>query len=358
MTKQRERFFSILLSIALIFSTVCVYAAATEAPDSSATQNSIDSPYTIDTPYEYPIQPGTPEWDAYETTHEKAVLCQIPEDILGKLTTPALVETIVNYPFLVEMTLFATPEEGYAAVHACFNGLPELERRPDGGAVLMDYYEICKKQRSDLIFLDFMTMEIILQQPEITVHMSPAQQQRASTMTQEMSTFFRLQPTPAANVAYPKTPSGYEVTKSWCTYDKPELTEAEINDINALVLEKYSLSPLRQPTNKYNCHSYAWYNTSSANKWWIDYPNDFINDPYCTRNISAPVAGNRAVYRILANGNFVHSAIVQSVSNAGGTSSPNAITVVSKWGKWGLYSHTLFNVPESYGRNVIFYQIK
>jgi len=103
------------------------------------------------------------------------------------LTTPALVESVVNYPLLVEMTMLSTPEEGYNAMRVCFNGLSELERRPDGGVVLMDYYDTCREERPDLCFLDYLAMEIILQQPEITVHMTPEQRERAAGMTQELS---------------------------------------------------------------------------------------------------------------------------------------------------------------------------
>src|SRR5690554_3672034 len=33
------------------------------------------------------------------------------------------------------------------------------------------------------------------------------------------------------------------------------------------------------PTTHYNCHSYAWYNPDKdMNKYWINYPNEYIND--------------------------------------------------------------------------------
>ncbi|NCE66342.1 hypothetical protein D1159_17640 [Pseudoflavonifractor sp. 524-17] len=181
MVWRKKWVFAAFLTAGVTAAAAGIYTATAESPIDP------DSPYSIDIPYEYPIQPGTSEWFGYPTPHDRAAVCQIPEDILGELTTPALVETIVNYPFLIEMSLFVTPEEGYAAVRYCFNGLSELECRPDGGVVLMDYYETCREERPDLCFLDYLAMEIILQQPEITVHMTPEQRERAAGMTQELS---------------------------------------------------------------------------------------------------------------------------------------------------------------------------
>ena len=43
--------------------------------------------YTIDTPYDYPVRPGMPEWIALEDNIQKINVTQIPEDILHAMTT-------------------------------------------------------------------------------------------------------------------------------------------------------------------------------------------------------------------------------------------------------------------------------
>ena len=48
------------------------------------------SPRSIHTPYVYPLQPGTPEWNATISRMDRAAACQIPEDILPAMTTRAL----------------------------------------------------------------------------------------------------------------------------------------------------------------------------------------------------------------------------------------------------------------------------
>ena len=98
--------------------------------------------YTIDEPYEYPIQPGTDEWFAIESHADKVEMLQIPQEVLENMTTRALVESVVNYPYFPDMDTFSTPEQGYRAVRDGFNGLQELEARPDGMACLQAGWDI------------------------------------------------------------------------------------------------------------------------------------------------------------------------------------------------------------------------
>ena len=94
------------------------------------------SPTQIDTPYVYPLQPGTPEWKATISRMERAAACQIPEDILPAMTTRALAETVLNYPFMVDLYVWNTTSIGFQALLEDFNGLRELVSRPDGLEVL------------------------------------------------------------------------------------------------------------------------------------------------------------------------------------------------------------------------------
>ena len=94
------------------------------------------SPTQIDTPYVYPLQPGTPEWKAIISRKDRAAACQIPEDLLPAMTTRALAETVLNYPFMVDLYVWNTTSIGFQALLEDFNGLRELVSRPDGLEVL------------------------------------------------------------------------------------------------------------------------------------------------------------------------------------------------------------------------------
>lgn len=69
-----------------------------------------------------------------------------------------------------------------------------------------------------------------------------------------------------------KTPKGTSVQAIVFTVDFSSTEKTAINN-------KYkSLYPnatyISTATKKYNCHSYAWYNQSTANAYWINDPND------------------------------------------------------------------------------------
>ena len=138
------------------------------------------------------------------------------------------------------------------------------------------------------------------------------------------------------------TPNGTAVTGAVLS----ELTPADIRDINSMQQSRFPYAyKIREPTRRYNCHSYAWHSQSANNTVWIDY-GDFLNEhekywqdgsyvaiTTVTGDINvipyaAPV-GSKVFYN---NGD--HSAIKEGTH-----------TFVSKWGKMGLYEHIPDDCP-------------
>ena len=324
-----KRLLSCFLALAMMTSMVSFQTSAYEG-------SSNNEGYTIDEPYEYPIEPGTDEWFAIESHAEKVEMLQIPQDVLNEMTTEALVESVVNYPYFPDMDSFSTQELGYETVRNGFNGLQELESRPDGMLCLAEYYEEQQTTRSS--GMSYVVRRAI----EITLEENSEEWENQQNIE-------------ITRVSLPRTPSGNQVTSSWCHYDRSEMTAGDRTEINEYVRDAYGLEPLRPPTTKYNCHSYAWYNRSSSNLWWIDWPDDFMEDDYYEENTGIIKSGNIAVYRMSASSTeYLHSAVVTNVGSGSGSNPP--ITVTSKWGNWGLYSHMLYNCPADYGRNMLFYQ--
>lgn len=108
----------------------------------------------------------------------------------------------------------------------------------------------------------------------------------------------------------------------------------------------------------YNCHSYAWYYGGStagireSSMICIDDPKGFYTSrtpPTCARPLSrsTPRAGDIAVYeacRCLPLQTYeIHSAIITNV--AGSRDEYEKITVRSKWGRHGVYTHKLSDCP-------------
>lgn len=134
-----NRIITLTLSLLLLFGSLsaCTQSIETALPESKKTQvaaeqDNQEDEYTINRPYEYPIKPGTEEWKLITSRIERAEKCQIPEDILSRLTTKALAKTVLEYPFMVDMYAWNTTSVGYQVIKSEFNGLQELEQRPDG----------------------------------------------------------------------------------------------------------------------------------------------------------------------------------------------------------------------------------
>ncbi len=97
--------------------------------------------YTIDTPYEYPIVPGTQEWIDLGDVRARRKACQVPDEIIQNMTTDALLLIVLDYPFMCDIYAYNTMEMGYEAVKKHCNSLRAFEQRPDHLDVLSRYCE-------------------------------------------------------------------------------------------------------------------------------------------------------------------------------------------------------------------------
>lgn len=96
------------------------------------------------------------------------------------------------------------------------------------------------------------------------------------------------------------------------------------------------------PNLLYNCHSYAWYQTSTSNKYWINDVDLYVKDSHkiVHSKFSAKV-GDIVVYH-RKDGTRTHSAKIVSITPTG------EIMCESKWGVSGIYHHEIGDVPRSY----------
>lgn len=119
----------ILLILSLCFSNI-VCAQNPEEPET----------YPSTYVYEYPIKPGTDEWKYFTSYDQKAQACQIPPEILAKISTEGLIETVLNYPLLNGFRAHDDIHQGFERVTKTFNGLRELLIRQDAGSKLIQKY--------------------------------------------------------------------------------------------------------------------------------------------------------------------------------------------------------------------------
>lgn len=296
----------------------------------SAADPSPEPVYTIDEPYEYPVLPGTDEWKELTSFQEMIAACHVDEELLASMTTPALLETVLNYPLLVNVYCFNSLEQGMDSVSQYFKGIELLAAREDAADCLQEYRQsqARSQERNPAaieIYLDMLTGYLNPEEASVPED-SDAEQSKA---VEPRSTVV----TPAGNAL----PNEYvESDRTWEYYN---LTEE-----NALVLQNQLFSDYPQltvvsnPKPAYNCHSYAWHSTDINNRYWIyrGGAKKYMSDGSYSKKTSAMVG-----YKVFWESDD-HSAIV--VTMAGGPSNP---TVRSKWGMLGVYTHAQNYCPYS-----------
>lgn len=335
--KKRIKLLSLCIICILIFSQTLLVSALTEINNETS--------YPITTPYEYPIKPGTNEWINFKTHAEKVEACQIPQEILCKMSTEALVETILNYPLLIDMFAWNTFEDGYFMLSKTFNGIKELEYRNDSVYIVNNYKEtksffgresssinnnelILKPLYLDIINCGLINSRLVNKAPNDSVGSY-------------------------ATYRYVYTPKGTAVAATYDTmWSDIRETEAQLQAAQNDVPKTYPSATLLRPYNiKYNCHSYAWYSTSSANKYWIDDPISYMTDgSYIKSNLAV---GAKVFYDSALGDKYDHSGIVTGYNYPIG----GGVFVDSKWGKLGLYNHNLGDCPyQSYQPTCTFWK--
>lgn len=309
----------------LLVSAACVGLCAALMSVSAADPGP-EPVYTVDEPYEYPVQPGTDEWKALTSFQEMIAACHVDEELLASMTTPALLETVLNYPLLGSGLLYDTQEQWIASVSSYFKGLELLLAREDASECLAEFVEIQSTARAELpitIKVNLNGLKKCL--GDDSVAPTDASAQRSTTV-------------------YLRTPNNSmveaEYNQSWADIGA---TEAMAREEEALWESRLSgWTKLADITPLYNCHSYAWHSASTANRYWVPRPSQYMSDGSYTQQ-SWPLPGYKVHWPI-----GDHSGIVTTMQ--GGPYNP---LVTSKWGALGLYSHPQNSSP--YPGNVTYW---
>lgn len=312
----------------------------------SLTSISYADEYTITTPYEYPVTPLMEEWKEFDSHIEMIEACQIPDNILKHLSTPALAETVANYPLLSDMLAWSDKDVGVQSVASNFNGLEELLSRENGIDYLLATTPMLDIQNS-LIDADednFMVRNKI----RCIALIANSVNGRSGASTYSL---------PVIETGDIRTPNGRLVPyyKDLTVIDLINLfgtsvpfTQNEFDDLEAEYALNYpqavkigSISP------SYNCHSYAWYSTASNNRYWITDINPYLLDgSYEGINYYLASSGDKALY-VEGTSTITHSARVNSFKN-------DHLYLTSKWAFMGVYSHRDDYCPYATNRATVF----
>ena len=124
-----------LLSVALIVFCMCTSCGE----DKDSTGDNTD--YTINSEYEYELTPDSSEWEKL-TPEDRIEICNIPLEIAEKMTTEALLRSMVHNPRISVIYFYeGGTDEGIKNFCLLVPALEELLNRDDIASVLSGYIE-------------------------------------------------------------------------------------------------------------------------------------------------------------------------------------------------------------------------
>lgn len=264
--------------------------------------------------YVSPIQPGSDAWDEL-SIQEKYMVASIDAADVSIMTTEAVLLSVLNYPFIINIYAYDNINDGIEAVSEYCMPLAELLLRDDAFLVITDYLQACVACEATGTSEYYVAKRI---------------QQYILDMA-EVSPRYIIDPITGQQLTYLSTPNGSRVLVfvniAWDDYYTYE--ESYTQSLRAE--EVYGVVMVRNPSRSYNCHSYAWHSTASNNPYWMDDPSAYISDGSYVS--SEATIGNKITYR-KSDGTYWHSGIVTGSGE-----------ITSKWGMMGVFEHGITNNP-------------
>lgn len=307
--------------------------------------------------FEYAITPDDPHWEQLECVEDKIAACRIQKDVLQNMTNEQLLDAVLNFPFRCEIFYYSSREEGVENLEKISDAYAELIRREDAKDTLIETINQRRCMRTTLTTKeeldDEILVTIILYQKSFQNILSLEEVEDiagVSTMIdiEVIDENSDIDPLLAYTITTPKGSVVPYLTMS-CNHSNEDFHMKEaLETANA-----FGVTVISPGSCKYNCHSYAWFNQSENNSYWINDPSAYMTDGSYNRVMSgtstssiSAVLGDRVFYGTTSNP--THSALI----NSSATGVPLATRIVkSKWGASGVFSHTVLNVPSGYDCN-------
>ena len=328
------------------------------------------------TPLTYLADVDHDAWASLESLEERIEACNPSQEVLSRMSTEALVESVAHYPLNFLVSAYNDPEEFIRILNEKSTIHQELRKRQDGAGSMVDFLAETKLRmdvdagtrlkHKDLDLGEELFLEHFAATEEFQRALSSEESRKLESVAKskliermaEPEVFSRLslEPlkkmaatpvlTPETGIAEPEaflryntvyTPLGHLIT----TRIYSEMSQAEINYVTNLYAREYRNAQVVSPASaRYNCHSYAWYSRSTSNSNWIRAVegNKFQLSRYWTDDVYVSCTESQAEIVYYANGD--HSAVRRSDGK-----------YISKWGLGPVMIHTAAHCPyESSGR--------
>lgn len=91
--------------------------------------------------WNFPVKPGTNEWNNLKSEQERINAMQIPEELLTIMSAEELLDACVNFPLFGYYSAFNTPQVGFEIMFSRFNIFNKLCEKDSIGQYLVKVYE-------------------------------------------------------------------------------------------------------------------------------------------------------------------------------------------------------------------------
>lgn len=319
--------------------------------------------------YTYPITSDDPEWSNYK--HAELVnMLQIPEDVLTGMSNEELVESVLNYPYIMDIMCYDKIADGIEIVADHFNGLKEVLERDNIADTLIQRYQTVTldEMKSYDPYEDYEEackpgiVQLLLAHLNAQNKLNAEEQNRLSSAIKEKiaaveesgdedkyglysiytTTYDPPLPPPLYDdsilpyhISSVFTPNGSKVPTIVFELDPME-DDYYANQAIAYVEDKFDTARvINRPSQRYNCHSFAWYSWDTENN------NHWINDPSpYWRDGSYKRISNKQVNAIIV---YFSNSIAQHSGSIVATGQ-----VMSKWSRYPLVTHDIYDCPYIY----------
>lgn len=293
---------------------------------------------------DYPINQTEKEWKDLDNHNEMIKACIVPDEVLSIMKTDELIELLYDYPLLIDMYSYDSLEEGVMHLAEECNILAELCKRKDFSVELLkerlehksvnSYEEFKEKNLIDSL-VD--SNEVAKVENKFDTILNGNTIIALAASSPNLKEIIRVDTLSIGNGKTTKGTVFKYAGKTWAS------------EQNAEYRKTYPLATfVSSADNRYNCHSYAWYKQSTANKYWIFNPDDYIKSGLYNEVVNAK-SGYKIEYIKDKNDNnrknekIIHSGIVTKT---------NSLTVESKWGTGPLMRHKAGYCPYIYTSNM------
>lgn len=149
MKKRLSVLCSGIVCVSLLLGSSGIYANGMVSTDSTQKEDTKVDEVTYDIEIwededgniEYPITEDSDEWGSLKTHDDMVAACNVPEELLEKMSTEELVDLMLDYPLLGDLRMYDNLNEGFYFLSQNSNVLAEILKREDGAHELLAAYD-------------------------------------------------------------------------------------------------------------------------------------------------------------------------------------------------------------------------